>query len=193
MFVLILCDTTTVMATALAAFYRQIPVGHVEAGLRTGDKRHPFPEEINRRLTSQIADLHFAPTPRARDNLLGEGRLQRTGRKYPTVWMPGKPVRARKSAGEDSQATSPRRTRSTNRYGGDIARALDNYRKRTARALGWKTYMVFQKKVMLAIDQQEPDSIEALARIPGLGPAKIERFGEDVLGLVRQHRRRDLA
>ena len=127
------------------------------------------------------------------DNLLGEGRLQRTGRKYPTVWMPGKPVRARKSAVEDSQTTSTRRTRSTNRYGGDIARALDNYRKRTARALGWKTYMVFQKKVMLAIDQEEPDSIEALARIPGLGPAKIERFGEDVLGLVRQHRRRDLA
>ena len=125
------------------------------------------------------------------DGLLGEGRLQRTGRKYPTVWMPGKPVRTRKTAGADGEPASTRRARSTSRYGGDIARALDNYRKRTARALGWKTYMVFQRRVILAIDREEPDSIEALARISGLGPAKIERFGEDVLGLVRQHRRRD--
>ncbi len=126
------------------------------------------------------------------DHLLGEGRLQRTGRKYPTVWMPGKPVRTQKESSEDGGSAPARRTRSTSRYGGDIARALDNYRKRTARALGWKTYMVFQRRVILAIDREEPDSIEALARISGLGPAKIERFGEDVLGLVRQHRRRDL-
>jgi ATP-dependent DNA helicase RecQ len=126
------------------------------------------------------------------DHLLGEGRLQRTGRKYPTVWMPGKPVRRRKASGADGESAPARRARSTSRYGGDIARALDNYRKRTARALGWKTYMVFQRRVILAIDREEPESIEALARISGLGPAKIERFGEDVLGLVRQHRRRNL-
>ena len=66
-------DTTTVFCAALAAFYHQIPVGHVEAGLRTGNKRSPFPEEINRVLTSRIADLHFAPTAWARDNLLKEG------------------------------------------------------------------------------------------------------------------------
>jgi len=126
------------------------------------------------------------------DHLLGQGRLQRTGRKYPTVWMPGKPVRSLKTSLEGGDATPARRLRSRSRYGGDIARALDNYRKRTARALGWKTYMVFQRRVMLEIDRLEPDSIEALARISGLGPAKIERFGEDVLGLVRQHRRRDL-
>lgn len=126
------------------------------------------------------------------DHLLGQGRLQRTGRKYPTVWMPGKPVRSPKTSLEGGDATPARRARSRSRYGGDIARALDNYRKRTARALGWKTYMVFQRRVMLEIDRLEPDSIEALARISGLGPAKIERFGEDVLGLVRQHRRRDL-
>jgi hypothetical protein len=52
--------------------------------------------------------------------------------------------------------------------------------------------MVFQRKVILAIDRLEPDSIEALEKIPGLGPAKIERFGEDLLGLVRQHRRSDV-
>src|SRR5262249_44133687 len=66
-------DTTTVFATALAAFYLDIPVAHIEAGLRTFDKRHPFPEEMNRRLTSHLADLHFAPTESARDNLLSEG------------------------------------------------------------------------------------------------------------------------
>lgn len=71
--VLVQGDTTTVMAASLAAFYRGIRVGHVEAGLRTGDRRQPFPEEINRRVTSVVADLHFAPTKFSRDNLLREG------------------------------------------------------------------------------------------------------------------------
>lgn len=71
--ILVQGDTTTVMTAALAAFYCGIRVGHVEAGLRTGDKRQPFPEEINRRLTSVLADLHFAPTELSRDNLLNEG------------------------------------------------------------------------------------------------------------------------
>lgn len=71
--VLVHGDTTTTLATSLAAFYAQIPVGHVEAGLRTGNKRAPFPEEINRRLTGAVADLHFAPTPVAEANLLREG------------------------------------------------------------------------------------------------------------------------
>ena len=71
--ILVQGDTTTVMTAALAAFYRGIRVGHVEAGLRTGDKRQPFPEEINRRLTSVLADLHFAPTELSRENLLTEG------------------------------------------------------------------------------------------------------------------------
>jgi UDP-N-acetylglucosamine 2-epimerase (non-hydrolysing) len=66
-------DTTTTFAGALAAFYHRIPVAHVEAGLRTANIYSPWPEEVNRRLVSQVADLHFAPTPRARDNLLREG------------------------------------------------------------------------------------------------------------------------
>ncbi len=70
--VLVQGDTTTTFVGSLAAFYRHIPVGHVEAGLRTDDKAHPFPEEINRRLTSVIADLHFAPTGTARKALLEE-------------------------------------------------------------------------------------------------------------------------
>ena len=65
-------DTTTTFVGSLVAFYHQIPVGHVEAGLRTNDKANPFPEEINRRLTSAITDLHFAPTETAKKALLKE-------------------------------------------------------------------------------------------------------------------------
>jgi UDP-N-acetylglucosamine 2-epimerase (non-hydrolysing) len=65
-------DTTTVVTTSLLAFYRRIKFGHVEAGLRTHNKWHPFPEEINRRLATVIADLHFAPTQLSRQNLLNE-------------------------------------------------------------------------------------------------------------------------
>jgi UDP-N-acetylglucosamine 2-epimerase (non-hydrolysing) len=71
--VLVQGDTTTVMVASLVAYYRQIRVGHVEAGLRTGDKWQPFPEEINRRVAGVVADLHFAPTEWARQNLLREG------------------------------------------------------------------------------------------------------------------------
>lgn len=66
-------DTTTVLAVALACFYRNIPFAHVEAGLRTHDKRSPFPEEMNRFVAGYLASLHFAPTARARENLLVEG------------------------------------------------------------------------------------------------------------------------
>ena len=71
--VLVHGDTTTTLVAALAAFYLKIPVGHVEAGLRTRDKHRPFPEEINRHLAGVLTDYHFAPTPWARDNLLAEG------------------------------------------------------------------------------------------------------------------------
>ncbi|WP_154838234.1 non-hydrolyzing UDP-N-acetylglucosamine 2-epimerase [Staphylococcus sp. Marseille-Q1834] len=70
--VLVHGDTTTTFSGALAAFYNQIAVGHVEAGLRTGDKYAPFPEEINRQMVSNIADLHFAPTINAAENLIKE-------------------------------------------------------------------------------------------------------------------------
>ena len=71
--VLVQGDTTTVAMVALAAFYRKVPVVHVEAGLRTHDKYDPFPEEMNRTLVSSLADLHFAPTPSARSDLLSQG------------------------------------------------------------------------------------------------------------------------
>ena len=66
-------DTTTTFAGSLAAFYQQIKIGHVEAGLRTFDKYFPFPEEMNRKLTGALADLHFAPTKSSKRNLLREG------------------------------------------------------------------------------------------------------------------------
>jgi len=79
-------DTTTVFAAALAAFYHKIPIGHVEAGLRTDNKYSPYPEEINRRMATQLADFHFAPTEQARKNLLAE--------KVPkqSIWVTGNTV-----------------------------------------------------------------------------------------------------
>ncbi|PZN06465.1 MAG: UDP-N-acetylglucosamine 2-epimerase (non-hydrolyzing), partial [Bacillota bacterium] len=76
-------DTSTAWAAALAAFYRRIPVAHVEAGLRSGDRHHPFPEEAHRRMTAVLADYHFAPTAAARQALTAErvdpGRIFVTG------------------------------------------------------------------------------------------------------------------
>lgn len=81
--VLVQGDTSTVAAASLAAFYSRVRVGHVEAGLRSHDKWQPFPEEVNRRIAGVIADLHFAPTERARQNLrregIGEDRIAVTG------------------------------------------------------------------------------------------------------------------
>src|SRR5581483_7293886 len=84
--VLVQGDTTTVAITALLAYYRRIRVGHVETGLRTHDKWQPFPEEINRRVAGVAADLHFAPTEQARQNLLREGVIDAT------IALTGNPV-----------------------------------------------------------------------------------------------------
>lgn len=74
--VLVHGDTSTTFATALAAFYAGVEVGHVEAGLRTGNMKAPWPEEANRRLTAPLSSLHFAPTAKSRDNLLVEGVVE---------------------------------------------------------------------------------------------------------------------
>ena len=71
--VLVQGDTTTTLAASLAAYYCHVPVGHIEAGLRTGKKYDPFPEEVNRRVATHLSDFHFAPTEDARNNLLREG------------------------------------------------------------------------------------------------------------------------
>ena len=71
-------DTTTTFASSLAAFYQHVPLGHIEAGLRTHKKYYPFPEEMNRRLTSAVADIHFAPTKESVENLVSEGINRQT-------------------------------------------------------------------------------------------------------------------
>lgn len=130
-----------------------------------------------------LADYGEADIVAAVGELLREGSLKRTGRKYPTVWIPGKPLRG---SGRETSAAAPRPS-SRYRATSSIARALDNYRRRKAKALKWKTYMVLQRKVMLAIERTEPQSLTELERIPGLGPAKVARFGDDILELVRAH------
>ena len=72
-YVLVHGDTTTALAASLSAYYMKIKIGHVEAGLRTGDKNSPFPEEINRKVAGALADFHFAPTLKAKNNLIKEG------------------------------------------------------------------------------------------------------------------------
>lgn len=84
--VLVQGDTSSAFAAALAAYHAGVDVGHVEAGLRTGNKRNPFPEEMNRRMIGAIGDYHFAPTPRAHANLLGEGIAPER------VWVTGNTV-----------------------------------------------------------------------------------------------------
>jgi UDP-N-acetylglucosamine 2-epimerase (non-hydrolysing) len=84
--VLVVGDTTTVVTTSLLSYYRRIKVGHVEAGLRTHNKWHPFPEELNRRIATVIADLHFAPTEWSKANLLREGIDERN------ILVTGNPV-----------------------------------------------------------------------------------------------------
>jgi UDP-N-acetylglucosamine 2-epimerase (non-hydrolysing) len=79
-------DTSTVMAASLAAFYQKIKIVHIEAGLRTNDKYSPFPEEINRVITSHIANYHFAPTPQTEQNLLNEGICR------DNIWVVGNTV-----------------------------------------------------------------------------------------------------
>jgi ATP-dependent DNA helicase RecQ len=125
----------------------------------------------------QLAALDEASIVAAIDLLIRERKLVRRGRKYPTVALPSTPSR---------RAASPARPRPTRTVSG-IKLELDTFRKRTARQLKWKSYMVLQRATIAAIDAQRPATIEALARIPGLGPSKIARFGADILAVVRRH------
>jgi ATP-dependent DNA helicase RecQ len=137
-----------------------------------------------------LREYNEASVVAAIDDLLLDGRLARKGVKYPTVWIPGKPVRAKLARNDDDSGTSarPKPRRSSRPRGTDLARELENYRKRKARQLKWKAYMVFQRRVITAVDTQRPRSRAALERILGLGPAKIEKFGDDILDIVRRHR-----
>jgi ATP-dependent DNA helicase RecQ len=121
--------------------------------------------------------------------MIAERRLIRRGRKYPTVALPGAASRrgSRTSApAAPGNARSARSSRPTRTVHG-IKLALDTYRKQKARQLKWKSYMVFQRSTIAAIDARRPQTLAELARIPGLGPSRIARFGDDILALVRRH------
>jgi len=113
------------------------------------------------------------------DELLKDGKLVRKGGRFPTLWTPGK-IEPR----ANNQRSENEKTQRSSATGGSLIYALDRFRKRTARSLGWKPYMVLQKKVIAQIDEQRPESIEELYAIAGLGSAKIERFGADILAIV---------
>jgi ATP-dependent DNA helicase RecQ len=114
------------------------------------------------------------------NTLLSRGTLVKRGLKYPTVWLRGRPLaEARRTASERPAPSRPRGTA--------LTYALDSYRKKMARKLKWKTYMVLQRRTIAAIAQARPATRAALNQIPGLGPAKIDRFGDDLLALIREH------
>jgi len=168
-----------VILAAVAAAVRRVGRGNLAKALRGSRAKAVITQGLERLPQyGALADVSEAQIIATIDQLIRERRLIRRGRKYPTVALPG-PVRTRGAA--RTQATRRPRPRVSS-----VTLELDTYRRRMARQLKWKTYMVFQRGVIAAIDQQRPTSKEALARIPGLGPAKIARFGDDILAVVRR-------
>ena len=104
----------------------------------------------------------------------------RRGRKYPTVALPSA------ATSRAPRTTHARRGRDDSRTS-SITVELDRFRNRMARQLRWKAYMVFQRSVIIAIDRDRPDSLAALARIPGLGPNRVARFGDELVAIVRRY------
>ena len=128
----------------------------------------------------RLTDASEASIVATIDRLVAERRLVRRGKKYPMVTLP--------SAAPARQA-SPRasRPRGSGPRVSSITLELDSLRKRVARQLKWKSYMVLQRATIAAIDRARPDTREALSKISGLGPAKIARFGDEILAVVRRH------
>ena len=117
------------------------------------------------------------------DQLIRERKLVKRGRKYPTITVPSARAPAKPRVPRTPKRFAP--SRGTRVHG--IKLELDTYRKQKARQLKWKAYMVFQRSTIVAIDARRPRSHAELAQIPGLGPAKIARFGDDILAVVRRH------
>ena len=120
------------------------------------------------------------------DACLREGQLVRKGDRYPTVWPANKPVRVpipRREVGKRRGVTKSKRGGSSS-----VVFALENFRRKKARELRWKPYMVFQKRTITALDAQRPRTRRDLDAIPGLGKAKIARFGAEILAVLRAHR-----
>jgi superfamily II DNA helicase RecQ len=105
------------------------------------------------------------------DALLDDGRLERRGRKYPTVWLAGRPVRGPRVARTKPAVPRP-------------VAELVAWRRRQARLRRWRPYQVFPDAVLNAIAARRPETIEALLEIPGMGPRRVARWGDDLLALV---------
>ena len=166
---------------AVGSLRRPIGKGNLAKALRGSKSKamiaHGLLHLPQHGLLAEVSEESIAATI---EQLIRERRLVRRGRKYPTVAMPGA-VTSRERTSRTSGST-----RSTTRTS-SITLELDAYRRRMARQLKWKAYMIFQRATIAAIDKQRPTSHEALARIPGLGVAKIARFGDDILAVVRRH------
>jgi ATP-dependent DNA helicase RecQ len=169
-----------IVVAAIAAHGRAVGKGNLAKALR-GSRAKPVVVNGLERLVQHgaLAACAEADIAATIDHLVRERRLVRRGRKYPTVALPA--------------AAAPRTAHAYGRRGRDGSRTasitveLDRYRKRMARQLGWKAYMVFQRNVIAAIDRDRPDSLAALARIAGLGPSRIARFGDDLVAIVRRY------
>jgi ATP-dependent DNA helicase RecQ len=169
-----------VILDAVAAVHRRVGRGNLAKALR-GSRAKAVVSQGLERLPQYgtLGEVSEAQILATIDQLIRERRLVRRGRTYPTVALPG-PGKGQRAGRAPAAEGRPRQRTSS------VTLELDTYRKRMARQLKWKAYMVLQRAVIVAIDQQRPMSKEALARIPGLGPAKIARFGDDILAVVRR-------
>ncbi len=174
-------DERQLVLDAVAALAR--PIGRVNLALALrGSRSKAVAEAALMQLPQYGALAHAsqASIVATIDALIRERRLVRRGQKYPTIALPG-------ATRERPTRDRPTRERRRSSARSEIARDLERYRRQKARELKWKAYMVFQTRVIAAIDAQRPASVDALARIAGLGPAKIARFGDDILAVVRRH------
>jgi ATP-dependent DNA helicase RecQ len=170
-----------IIMAAISAHGRPVGKGNLAKALRGSQAKAIVVHQLHRLpQAGALAAFSEAQIGETIEQLLRERRLVRRGRKYPTVALPAA-AKAR-----TPRATHARRGRDGSRAS-SITVELDRYRKRMARQLKWKAYMVFQRGVIIAIDRNRPDSLAALARIPGLGPNRIARFGQDLLAIVRRY------
>jgi ATP-dependent DNA helicase RecQ len=167
-----------IIMAAIAAHGRAVGKGTLAKALRGSAAKAVIVHGLDRLAQyGALAASSEASIAATIEALIGERRLVRRGRKYPTVGLPAasQPRGAFARRGRDGSAAS------------SITVELDRYRKRRARELKWKAYMVFQNSVIAAIDRARPDSLAALARIAGLGPNRIARFGDDLVAIVRRY------
>ncbi|MBA3457677.1 MAG: ATP-dependent DNA helicase RecQ [Deltaproteobacteria bacterium] len=172
-----------IILDAVASLHRPIGKGNLARALRgSRSKAMTAHGLLHLPQHGQLATSSEDSITETIEQLIRERRLVRRGRKYPTVAMPG----AQTTRERTTRTSRPTRTSSASSTS-DIMRELDAYRRRMGRELKWKAYMIFQRATIAAIDKQRPTTREALARIPGLGVAKIARFGDDILAVVKRH------